>query len=58
MRQIKIGETTETVVERSDYPPEKIRQILGNELDLVSVHPSGIARPSALNGVLQPFATD
>ena len=31
MRQIKIGETTETVIERSDYPPEKIRQILGNE---------------------------
>src|SRR5215468_2836319 len=31
MRQIKIGETTETVIERSDYPPERIRQILGNE---------------------------
>src|SRR5215470_8769285 len=31
MRQIKIGETTETVIERSDYPAEKIRQILGNE---------------------------
>src|SRR5262245_38172482 len=31
MRQIKIGETTETVIERSDYPLEKIRQILGNE---------------------------
>jgi Ketol-acid reductoisomerase len=31
MRQIKIGETTETVIERSDYPPEKVRQVLGNE---------------------------
>ena len=31
MRQIKIGETTETVIERSDYPPERIREILGKE---------------------------
>jgi ketol-acid reductoisomerase len=31
MRQIKIGDSVETVVERSDYPPEKIRGILGNE---------------------------
>jgi ketol-acid reductoisomerase len=31
MRQIKIGDTTETVVERSDYPPKKIREILGKE---------------------------
>src|SRR5579884_3552464 len=31
MRQIKIGDTTETVVERADYPPERIKQILGNE---------------------------
>src|SRR3954464_13333001 len=31
MRQITIGNTTETVVERADYPPEKIKQILGNE---------------------------
>jgi ketol-acid reductoisomerase len=31
MRQIKIGEITETVIERSDYPPEKVRQVLGNE---------------------------
>jgi ketol-acid reductoisomerase len=31
MRQITIGDTTETVVERADYPPEKIRQILANE---------------------------
>lgn len=31
MRQIQIGDCKETVVERADYPPEKIRQILGNE---------------------------
>jgi ketol-acid reductoisomerase len=31
MRQIHIGETTETVVERADYPPEKLKAILGNE---------------------------
>ncbi len=31
MREIKVGEVVETVVERSDYPPEKIRTILGNE---------------------------
>jgi len=31
MRQITVGNITETVVERADYPPEKIRQILGNE---------------------------
>jgi ketol-acid reductoisomerase len=31
MRQIKIGDSAETVVERSDYPPEKIRSILGGE---------------------------
>jgi ketol-acid reductoisomerase len=31
MRQIKIGNTTETVVERADYPPERVRQILGKE---------------------------
>jgi ketol-acid reductoisomerase len=31
MRQITIGNITETVVERADYPPEKIKQILGNE---------------------------
>jgi ketol-acid reductoisomerase len=31
MRQIKVGNTTETVVERADYPPERIKQILGNE---------------------------
>ncbi|HMF12010.1 MAG TPA: ketol-acid reductoisomerase, partial [Gemmataceae bacterium] len=31
MRQIKIGNTSETVVERADYPPERIKQILGKE---------------------------
>jgi len=31
MRQITVGDVTETVVERSDYPPEKIQAILGNE---------------------------
>jgi ketol-acid reductoisomerase len=31
MRQIKIGDTTETVVERSDYPPQRIREVLGKE---------------------------
>jgi ketol-acid reductoisomerase len=31
MRQIKIGNTVETVVERSDYPPERLKSILGKE---------------------------
>src|SRR5947209_1325249 len=31
MRQIQIGNTTETVVERADYPPERIKAILGKE---------------------------
>src|SRR6266849_7960053 len=31
MRQIKIGTTAETVVERSDYPPARLREILGKE---------------------------
>src|SRR5919109_3848351 len=31
MRQIKVGNVSETVVERSDYPPERIKSILGNE---------------------------
>jgi ketol-acid reductoisomerase len=31
MRQIRIGNTTETVVERADYPPERLKAILGNE---------------------------
>jgi ketol-acid reductoisomerase len=31
MRQIKIGNTAETVVERSDYPPARLKEILGTE---------------------------
>src|SRR3954465_6851470 len=31
MRQIRIGNNSETVVERADYPPEKLKAILGNE---------------------------
>src|SRR5438067_681525 len=31
MREIKVGDVTETVVERSDYPPDKIRAVLGGE---------------------------
>src|SRR5436305_72876 len=31
MRQIKVGDTVETVVERSDYPPERLREVLGKE---------------------------
>jgi ketol-acid reductoisomerase len=31
MRQIQIGNTTETVVERADFPPERIRALLGKE---------------------------
>src|SRR5689334_5969588 len=32
MREIKVGDVAETVFERSDYPPEKIKQILANEV--------------------------
>ncbi len=31
MRTIQIGNNTETVVERADYPPERIKAILGKE---------------------------
>jgi ketol-acid reductoisomerase len=31
MRQITIGNITETVVERADYPPERLKAILGKE---------------------------
>src|SRR5207244_11563430 len=31
MREIQVGNVKETVVERSDYPPEKLRAILGSE---------------------------
>ena len=29
MRQIQIGNNSETVVERADYPPERLKAILG-----------------------------
>jgi ketol-acid reductoisomerase len=32
MRQIKVGNTVETVVERADYPPERLRAILSKEI--------------------------
>src|SRR5947209_16060007 len=32
MRQIQIGSEAETVVERADYPPEKLQAILGGEV--------------------------
>src|SRR6516164_7457128 len=31
MRQIQIGKETETVVERADFPPERLKAILGKE---------------------------
>jgi ketol-acid reductoisomerase len=31
MRQIKIGNSSETVVERADFPPERLKEILGKE---------------------------
>src|SRR5437588_10318503 len=31
MRKIQIGNVAETVVERADYPPEKLKAILGSE---------------------------
>jgi ketol-acid reductoisomerase len=31
MRQIEIGGVKETVVERADYPPERLREVLGKE---------------------------
>src|SRR3984893_16157014 len=31
MRQIQIGNNSETVVERADYPPERLKAILGKE---------------------------
>src|SRR5437762_4344346 len=31
MRQIQVGNTVEAVVERADYPPERFKQVLGNE---------------------------
>jgi ketol-acid reductoisomerase len=31
MKEIRVGNTVEKCVERSDYPPDRIKQILGNE---------------------------
>src|SRR3954462_9196080 len=31
MRKIQIGDSAENVVERADYPPERIKSVLGNE---------------------------
>ena len=31
MKEIQIGNTVEQCVERADYPPDRIKQILGNE---------------------------
>src|SRR6476661_4071170 len=31
MKEIRIGNTVEQCVERADYPPDRIKQILGNE---------------------------
>jgi ketol-acid reductoisomerase len=32
MRKIQIGDSVEAVVERADYPPERLKQVLGNEI--------------------------
>jgi ketol-acid reductoisomerase len=48
MRQIQIGNEKETVVERADYPPERLKTILGREL--VAVIGYGVQGPGqALN---------
>jgi ketol-acid reductoisomerase len=48
MRQIQIGGEKETVVERADYPPERLKAILGNEV--VAVLGYGVQGPGqALN---------
>ena len=44
MREIKIGNTAETVIERSDYPPERVRAILGKET--VAVLGYGVQGPA------------
>src|SRR5438552_17121651 len=31
MRTIKVGNITETVVERADFPPERLKAVLGGE---------------------------
>jgi ketol-acid reductoisomerase len=48
MREIKVGDVVESVVERADYPPERVKQILGNEV--VAVLGYGVQGPGqALN---------
>lgn len=48
MREIQIRNDVETVVERADYPPEKIQAILGNEV--IAVLGYGVQGPGqALN---------
>ena len=48
MRQIEIGGVKETVVERADYPPERLKQVLGAET--VAVIGYGVQGPGqALN---------
>jgi ketol-acid reductoisomerase len=48
MRQIQIGNEVETVVERADYPPEKVKSILKDEV--VAVLGYGVQGPGqALN---------
>ena len=31
MREVRVGDIAETVIERADFPPERIRQVLGGE---------------------------
>src|SRR4051812_7449859 len=48
MREIQVGDVKETVVERSDYPPEKVQAILGSEV--IAVLGYGVQGPGqALN---------
>ena len=48
MRTIRIGNDEETVIERADYPPEKVQAILGDEV--VAVLGYGVQGPGqALN---------
>jgi ketol-acid reductoisomerase len=48
MREIKVGDVVENVVERADFPPERVKQILGNEV--VAVLGYGVQGPGqALN---------
>src|SRR5881398_3685326 len=54
MRKIQIGNCAENVVERSDYPPERIKAILGNETVAVlgyGVHGRGQSLNMKDNGV-------